>query len=290
MRLIPPFIPTFLPALALLALSTIASAADDLGVWQFGSGTIASKSAVVGGLIAPDAAIASGEGIIRITLAKAPDCHLMLSPHTIVRLTEEDGGHLMVHLDQGVLQANIGDKGPYQDLHVLGSTLDIRVTGTLFVVERVKADTDYIALVEGKVQVNLRKDVAVALNQEGQAVDLSARQGLGGSVGGGFAPVDTLTGRPQLPVTAMRSGSVRNNGTTTTGGWSEDRAMGMTDGMPTDDVSRNVIDEVRSTIIEQVSQQVIVDISQQVTDTIVQEVIGGGGFAQPLAGPPGPPL
>ena len=280
MRLIPAFIPAFLPAflpaLALLALSTIASAADELGVWQFGSGTIASKPAVVGELIAPDAAVASGG-------------HLMLSPNSIVRLTEEADGHLMVHLDQGVLQANIGDKGPYQDLHVLGSTLDIRVTGTLFVVERVKADTDYIALVEGRVQVNLRKDVAVALNQEGQAVDLSARQGLGGSVGGGFAPVDTLTGRPQLPVTAMRSGTVRNSATTTTGGWSEDRAMGMTDGMPTDDVSRNVIDEVRSSIIEQVSQQVIVDVSQQVTDTIIREVIGGGGFAQPLAGPPGPP-
>ena len=274
---------------ALFALATfgsLAQAAENLAVWQFGSGTIATKPAVVGGEIAADAAIASGDGVVRVTLAKAPKSHFMLSPHSVMRLEETAGGHLVVHLDQGVLQANIGDKGPYSDVHVLGAALDVRVTGTLFVVERVKADTDYVALVEGRVQVNLRKDVAVALNEEGKSIDLSARQGLGGSLSG-FAPVDTLTGRPQLPVVASRSGIVRESGTTTAGGWDQDMAMSLTNGELVSDLSNTILDEVRSEITQQVSEQVVIDVTNQVTETIVQQIIGG--FSQPLAAPPGPP-
>lgn len=273
--------------LALLVLANVASAAEALGVWQFGDGTIAKAPAVVGAEIAADVSITSGDGVVRVTLAKAPKSHLVLSPHSVMHLTEEADGHLLVHLDQGVLQANIGDKGPYRDLHVIGAAIDVKVTGTLFVVERVKADTDYVALVEGRVQVNLRKDVAVALNREGQFVDLSARQGLGGSAGGGFSPVDTLTGRPQLPVTAMRGGVVRESGLAGGGGWENDQAMSMTFGGAPEDLANSVIDEVRSNITNQISQQVVNDVSQQVTDTIVQQVIGGS--SQPLAGPPGPP-
>lgn len=271
---------------ALAALSSFTQAAENLAVWQFGTGTIDNQPAVVGGEIAAAAVIASGDGVVRVSLAKAPKSLVMLSPHSVIRIEETAGDHLIVHLDQGVLQANIADKGPYADLHVIGAALDIRVTGTLFVVERVKADTDYVALVEGRVQVNLRKDVAVALNEEGKSIDLSARQGLGGSLSG-FAPVDTLTGRPQLPVVAARSGIVRESGTTTEGGWEQDLAMSLTNGELYGDLSSTIMDEVRSEITQQVSDQVILDVTNQVTDTIVQQIIGG--FQQPLAGPPGPP-
>ena len=272
--------------LALATLGSLAQAAESLAVWQFGTGTIATKPAIIGNEIIADAVIASGDGVVRVTLAKAPKSHLMLSPHSVMRLVETEGGHLIVHLDQGVLQANIGDKGPYSDLHVLGAALDIRVTGTLFVVERVKADTDYVALVEGRVQVNLRKDVAVALNEQDKSIDLSARQGLGGSLSG-FAAVDTLSGRPQLPTTVARSGVVREAGTTTTGGWDEDLAMSLTDGNLFGDLSGTILDEVRSEITQQVSDQVIIDVTNQVTDTIVQQIIGGA--QQPLSAPPRPP-
>lgn len=271
---------------ALVAVGSLAQAAESLAVWQFGVGTIDNQPAVVGGEIAASAVIASGDGVVRVSLAKAPKSLVMLSPHSVIRIEETAGDHVIVHLDQGILQANIGDKGPYSDLHVLGAALDIRVTGTLFVVERVKADTDYVALVEGRVQVNLRKDVAVALNEEGKSIDLSARQGLGGSLSG-FAPVDTLTGRPQLPVVASRSGVVRESGTTTSGGWEQDIAMSLTNGELYGDLSSTILDEVRSEITQQVSDQVIIDVTNQVTDTIVQQIIGG--VQQPLASPPGPP-
>ena len=277
-----------LAMLALSAFSSLAGAAEQLGIWQFGTGTIAAAPAVVGAPIAADSTIASGQGVVRVTLAKAPKCHLVMSPNSVIRLQETAGNHLLVYLDQGVMQANIRDKGPYAEVHVLGAALDVRVTGTLFVVERVKADTDYIALVDGKVQVNLRKDVAVALNEQDKSIDLSARQGLGGSLGGGFAPVDTLTGRPQLPVTAARSGVIRETGTTTNGGWDEDLAMSLTGGDIFGDLAGTILDEVRSEITNQVSDQVINDVTDQITDTIVQQIIGGGPQA-PLASPPGPP-
>ena len=271
---------------ALFAMGSLSQAAENLAVWQFGAGTIDKQPAVVGAEIAASAVIASGDGVVRVSLAKAPNSLVMLSPHSVIRIEETAGDHVIVHLDQGILQANIRDKGPYSDLHVMGAALDVRVTGTLFVVERVKADTDYVALVEGRVQVNLRKDVAVALNEEGKSIDLSARQGLGGSLSG-FAPVDTLTGRPQLPVVASRSGIVRENGTTTSGGWDQDMAMSLTNGELYNDLSSSILDEVRSEITQQVSDQVIIDVTNQVTDTIVQQIIGG--VQQPLAGPPGPP-
>lgn len=271
---------------ALAVIGSLTQAAENLAVWQFGAGTIDNQPAVVGGEIGSAAVIASGDGMVRVSLAKAPKSLLMLSPHSIIRIEEAAGDQVIVHLDQGILQANISDKGPYSELHVVGAAVDVRVTGTLFVIERVKADTDYVALVEGRVQVNLRKDVAVALNEQGKSIDLSARQGLGGSLNG-FAPVDTLTGRPQLPVVASRSGTVRESGTTTTGGWDEDMAMEMTTGALFGDVSDSILDEVRSEITQQVSEQVITDVTNQVTDTIVQQIIGG--VDQPLASPPGPP-
>jgi hypothetical protein len=271
--------------MAILVVASHSSfAADQLAVWQYGAGTIAAQPASIGAGIAAEAPIISDAGMVRVTLAEAPQCHLTLSPHSRMYLTAADG-HLFVYLEEGVLQANIGNKGPYSDVHVLGAAIDVRVTGTLFVVERVKGDTDYVALVEGRVRVNPRKDVALALSEQTRAVDLTARQGLGGTVAGGLMAVDTLTGRPQLSTAA--SGGVRQSATSGNGAWDEDVAMALTNGFLLNDFSDNVADQVRSDISDQVSQEVVTEVTRQVTDTIVQQIIGDG--AQPLAGPPSPP-
>jgi hypothetical protein len=259
-------------------------AADQLAVWQYGAGTIAAQPAEIGALIPAEALIASDTEMVRVTLAEAPQCHLTLSPHSRMHLTAADG-HLFVYLDEGVLQANIGNKGPYSDVHVLGAAIDVRVTGTLFVVERVKGDTDYVALVEGRVRVNPRRDVALALSEQTHAIDLTARQGLGGTVQGGLMAVDTLTGRPQLTTGGGRG--VQQNAMTKVGGWDEDVAMALTNGFMFDDLSHPIADQLRSQISDQVSHEVVTEVTKQVTDTIVLQIIGGA--AQPLAGPPTPP-
>ena len=125
-------------ALALVSafVSTLA-AAEALATWQFGPGLIAEVPAAVGAEIPADTRITAGDSLTRVTLVKAPQSHLVLAPGSIITLREVDGG-LVVELVEGVVQANIEDKGPYADLHIVGAAIDVRVTGTLFIVERVK--------------------------------------------------------------------------------------------------------------------------------------------------------
>lgn len=274
-----------LSVLSALVLSPWLAAAESLGTWQFGTGTVGGTAATVGTEIPADTVVASGDGPIRVNLAKAPKSNLLLAPGSSLRLVEE-GDSIIVRLESGVLQANIADKGAYRDLHVVGAAIDIRVTGTLFVVERVKKDTDYVALVEGKVKVNLRKDVAQALNQEDGGIELISRQGVGGSATG-LTSVDTLASRPQLPTTmSARSSSVRDDALNGEGGWSEDQGMEVTNEV-TEALGGSIVDQVRQEIADQVSDQIIREVSDQVTDAIVQDVVGGG-FA-PLGEPPAPP-
>jgi len=268
-----------------LVLSPWLAAAESLGTWQFGTGTVGGAAAEVGTAIPADTLITSGDGPIRVNLAKAPKSNLLLAPGSSLRLVEE-GDSIVVRLESGVLQANIADKGPYGDLHVVGAAIDVRVTGTLFVVERVKKDTDYVALVEGKVKVNLRKDVAQALNQQDGGIELISRQGVGGSAVG-LTGVDTLASRPQLPTTmSARSSTVRDSALGGTGGWGEDHGMDVTSEV-TEALAGTIADQVRQEIADQVADQIVRDVTNQVTDAIVQDVVGGG-FA-PLGEPPAPP-
>lgn len=269
---------------ALLSLSLPASAAEILGVWQHGPGQVAGAAAEVGTKIPAAEVFTAGDELVRVTLAKAPESNLLLAPNSKAFLVEE-GDSIIVHLESGTLQANINNKGVYHDLHVVGAALDVRVTGTLFVVERVKADTDYVALVEGKVKVNLRKEVALALNQQDGGVELLAHQGLGGSVGGGLGAIEALAARPQVTTNSvLRGNSVQEQAVHGTGGWGDDQAMAATTAQ--ESVTTNINENVRQVVTEQVSQQVTTQVSEQVTNTVVQEVVGG---ATPLAAPPAPP-
>lgn len=277
-----------LSVFSVLVLSPWLAAADSLGSWQFGAGTVGGTAATVGTEIPADTLVASGDGPIRLSLAKAPKSQLLLAPGSSLRLVEE-GGSIIVRLESGVLQANIGDKGSYQDLHVVGGAIDVRVTGTLFVVERVKKDTDYVALVEGKVRVNLRKDVAQAINQEEGGIELIGRQGIGGSPAG-LTSVDTLASRPQLPTSASAQSPVRDDALDGEGGWDQDIGMDVTNEVMdqvADQIGGSITDEVRQGIADEVADQVIQDVANQVRDAIVQDVVGGG-FA-PLGEPPAPP-
>ena len=271
-------------ALALSPLIACAFAAEGvaaLGTWSYGPGTIAEVPAVEGSVIAADTVVVAGDAIVRLSLAKAPQSILLLEPGTHLRLIEE-GTSLIVRLESGTVQANIEDKGPYSDLHVVGAALDVKVTGTLFVVERVKADTDYVALVQGKLKVNLRRDVAQALNQADGGVDLNSRQGIGGSASGGLASLDVLSARPQLSSSFASRSSVRDQGLGGNGNWNTDNGLNQTTAI-TSDINSNIVDQVRQQVSDQVSDQV----SQQVTQTIVEEVIGGS--STPLGTPPSPP-
>lgn len=277
--------------IALLSITTWIAAAESLGVWQFGEGTIATFPAKAGAEIFADTPVTAGASIIRLSLTKAPKSQLMLSPGSEIRLVEE-GSSLVVHVDKGVIQGNIEDKGSYSDLHIIGAAINIRITGTLFVVERVKADTDYIALVEGKVEVKLRKEVALALGkEEADGLDLAARQGIGGSITGGLTKVDELNSRPQLPATAARGTSVRDDAMDGSGDWSTDSALDIT----SDEIMQQaLVDNLATEIADQISQQITDDITTQVTNEVVQEIIGGSQIIRSstepeLGTPPGPP-
>lgn len=273
-------------ALFCLAAVLPASAAEALGVWEYGPGQVADAPATVGAEIPAGVAFTAGNELARVSLAKAPQSNLLLAPNSKIIL-EEVGDSIIVHLESGIVQANIANKGVYHDLHVVGAALDVRVTGTLFVVERVKADTDYVALVEGKVKVNLRKEVALALNQQDGGVELVSHQGLGASVSGGLGSIEALAARPQVTSSSiLRSNSVQEQGTHGSSGWNEDQALQATT-VTQDEVSHSVTENVRNTVSDQVSQQVTQQVSQQVTQTIVQEVVGGS--SNPLSGPPAPP-
>ena len=280
-----------LNSLALAIVSALVStlaAAEALATWQFGTGKVADVPAEVGVEIPADTLISAGDGLARVTLAKAPQSHLVLAPGSVVTLREDAGG-LVVELIEGVVQANIEDKGPYADLHVVGATIDVRVTGTLFIVERVNKDTDYVALVQGKVQVNLRKEVALALNQDNGGVELLSRQGLSSSTADGLGPVTALNSRPQVPATfAARATSVREQSGSGSGGWNDDLAMELTSGLALEELTGNIVDAIRQQVSDQVANQVVQDVSAEITNTIVLEVVGG--VQAPLAGPPLPPL
>lgn len=292
------------------------SAEGDLAVWATGPGMIADAPATVGTGVTPGVVVRSGDAPVRLTLVKAPKSSLILAPDSSLVLTEKDDGFL-VQLQTGIVQANIVDKGSYANLRVQGAALDVQVTGTLFMVQRMKADTDYVSLIEGRVKVSLRQEVALALGRASQTVELNSRQGLGAGVGG-FGGIEALAARPQIPTTsvAMRTASIRVAGIPAPGGgnWNQDTGLTTTAPpattpvttpttptpsapvtptvapvpavIPTTQIQENVTEQVRTAV----STAVTTDVTQGVTNNIKTEVINQVvGTIQPLGKPPGPP-
>ncbi len=176
--------------------------AQDLGVWQEGAGTIGAAPAKAGALIGEGVpAAAPAKSPARLKLLTAPNSVVTLGPGAEVSLaTETDaaGSHLIIALERGAVEVSLGNKGSYRDVLVRGAAMNVRVTGTLFVVERVRRDADYVALVNGHVKVGLRKEVADALGKPGEEVDLLPHQGLGASQGGGLGQTESISSRPSV--------------------------------------------------------------------------------------------
>jgi len=244
--------------------------------------------------ILPGAAVSAGKDASVLTLVGAPNSTITMAPGTVVSLdtrTDAAGISLLIHILAGTIQVDIGDKGVYTDIHTLAAAIDVRVTGTLFVVERQKHDTDYVALIRGHIRVKLRDDVAdLIAGQRNDPVDLQAHQGIGGSAAG-LTGVDNLITRPQLP-SGDAGTSVRDQATTpsTDGNWNTDIASTLTAPDTGGDAGTpGVPPAVTDEISNQVQTMVTRNIVEQVTDQVIQNTVAPPGPASPLSDPPGPP-
>lgn len=262
--------------LAVCLVSSLPAAEDfgPLAAWNQGEGRIAGAAAVPGQPIVAGAEIAAGAGgPVRVALTIAPGNTLTLGPGAALRLIEEHeagkGRRLVIELERGAVQVDLANKGDYLDVHVRGAAIDVRVTGTLFVVDRIRRDADYVALVKGAVKVGLRKEVADALGKK-QELDLSPRQGVGGTTGAGLGGVDNLNNQPKVDGkskgNAQEQGNAPKEGD---GGWGGD-GLG-------DDLFNQFGDELGKSLLD--------DLGNSLTDQILQINFGGSL----LGGPPGPP-
>jgi hypothetical protein len=231
-----------IPALLFIALLTLGRSAElvaadaaapvqpspVLATWSLGNGSIAGQTA------APGAGITVGQRVgstsdqpAKLVFATPLSGSLTLSPGAVFTLVEEtvaDHQELVVDLAEGAIQVDLHAKGAYTAVRVRGAAIDVRVTGTLFVVQRVKRDADYVALVQGRLSAGLRKEVSDALGQD-KRFDLESRQGIGASTTGGLDHIASLTNRPQI---ASLKESIQDQGTGPQegdGGWDKDLAF-----------------------------------------------------------------
>jgi hypothetical protein len=218
----------FLTTLCLLCLLSVrASDLLPIAVWSMGPGTIAGSTAQPQHAVLQGQMMASSASLpARLDFISPVVGHITLSPGAEIKLRVEqnDGQQLILDVLQGAVQVQLDDKGPYVAMHVRGGALDVRVTGTLFVVERVRRDADYVALIQGKLKVGLKKDVADALGKAGQ-LELESRQGVGGDANG-LASVEGLNNRPQIASASRSSIQGQSTGPIVgDGGWDDDMAL-----------------------------------------------------------------
>jgi len=175
------------------------SAADSVVLARLVEGTVTRD----GQALAPGADVSggqllavSGNTVARIDFVTPTQGTLLLLPQSEVSLSsEDDAGHadLIVHLQRGRLEAKLDALGSYASLQVRGAAISIRVTGTIFVVDRTRRDTDYVAMVLGKVSISLRRDIAALLNRSDPPVELVAGQGLSGNTQTGLGQPQSLS-------------------------------------------------------------------------------------------------
>jgi hypothetical protein len=252
--------------------------------------------------------IASGTAPSSFTLAAAPRAVFRLGAGSTASVTVDGAGRAVIDLSDGAIEADIDDRGPFPAILVRGAAMEVRVTGTLFVVQRVRRDADYVALIQGRVAVGLRQEVLALLGRDVPTLELTDRQGVGAS-SAGFDPVDTLSARPGLP--AAGSASIRDqallpdpDGAT----WGDGPGLPPApEVIPPAVVTEQIIEPARpelppgpevvtsvlvtEQVIEQVVEQVGDQIQDQVADQVTQQVIDQVVVPSlpPLAGPPSPP-
>ncbi|MBA3698213.1 MAG: hypothetical protein H0W78_05120 [Planctomycetes bacterium] len=275
----------------LLALGLSSAAAADqappLATWTLGEGTVAAAAAKPGSDIAIGQRVAATTSQPAKIVFTAPLAgSLTLSPGAGLTMVVEqvaDTRELVIDLDAGAVQVDLQDKGSFAGVRVRGAALDVRVTGTLFVVQRVKRDADYVALVQGKLNAGLRRDVADALNKH-QRFDIDSRQGIGASNGGGLEQVASLTNRPQI---ASLKKSIKEQATGAQqgdGGWNTDLAL---------DLLNDLLDQLG------LDDALIAELADALGDALFDDLNAGpgdqvintafSGAFGPLSPPPPPP-
>jgi hypothetical protein len=222
-----PYRHALLAALALVPGLSGLAAADPIATWKAGDGTIGTAAAAVGATIDFDVALTAGAKTpAAIHLANIPDSAITLAPGTSLTLHQEGDHVLVIALAQGDVQVDVTGQTAYSAIIVRGEAADVRITGTLFVVERVRHDENYVAMVHGKASVLLRRLKADGLaDPDAPKVDLLSHQGVDASRDGGLGAVETLNNRPQIA--AADRESIRAQGLADQagdGGWNRDDA------------------------------------------------------------------
>ena len=203
-----------------ISLQPVALAGEALATWMLGNATVAEHP------VRPGAAISLGQRIVltsgkpgRIVLNHLAGSSITCAPGTVLSLVEEradSGTDLIIDLEEGAVQVDVLARGPYAHVRVRGLVSDVTVVGTIFLVQRVAKDRDYVAQVEGTVHVKPKAGAA--------SVELTGRQGV--TVGlVDLDRVDLLLTRPQLTPERLAQGDLRIQGLTPNpagGGWDQD--------------------------------------------------------------------
>jgi hypothetical protein len=233
-----------------------------------------------------DQVVDSGVSLARVNFADGAKGFMLLAPGTKIHLKQassKDGLSLVVAIDSGRIEVSLDKRGPYADVHVLGGSLDVRVTGTLFVVERQAHDQDYVALIHGKVSVHMRQDVTASIAAGARdAVELDDKQGISGGPNGMSATTDTLSSRPQLLVTS----SLHEQGSQQNSNWDQDSALSSLDA--NGNIGNSVSQDLSSNIGNHIANTIENEIGNQITNQINNDDLGHGGKTN-FGAPPGPP-
>jgi hypothetical protein len=274
--------------------AAIAADADPLARWVGGSGTGSGATLGTGQNIAGGTVISTGSSRGEMALVGAPGSRLIIGPEStlvLIETTRGGGPTLEVMLTRGVLEMDLPDRGRFTEAHVLGAVCDVRVTGTIFVVERTRADADYVALIKGRVQVGVRPELAAILANGKTLIDLIDRQGLTADRNAGLGQAETLQSRPTIAATSATSGtSTRDQGqradpsgaswsTTTT-------APVVTETPPAATVTPDDTAGLAATVTTDMASGVVSGITQEIVQEATQATLDGLGAIPP---PPAPP-
>ncbi len=242
-----------------------------LALWRAGKGTINGVKATRNAPVGAETLVAAGDAPIQLDLAKAPETAIYLAPGGTLRI-QEQGDRCLVLLDEGAAQLDVRNRGQYASIHVIGASADVKVTGTLFIVERGQESNDFVALIEGKITVSLREEVRRALpDQADSTIELVSRQGIAVGVGG-LGQIISLPAQPRLPSSAAARGIQAQVGSGEGSNWDQDG------GPVVDDSHGTINDEVENGMHEDVSNAIEKDIATTVIENELQ--------SQALDGPP----
>jgi len=295
--------PTLIVLVIAILAGTSATTAEQpqatpIATWSLGQGTLVTiaanafattTAATPGSDIALGQRIASGSAQpAKIVFAAPLAGSVTLAPGSVVIMREEvvaEAKELVIDLDQGAVQVDVLGRGPYAGVRVRGAVLDVRVTGTLFVVQRVTRDADYVALVQGRLKAGLRTEVADVLGK-GQQFEIKSRQGIGASTAGGLEQIAALTNRPQI--VSLKT-SIKNQGTAPQqgdGGWDTDLALDLLNDL-FDQVG--FADALMSELTDALGEALFDDLQAGPGDQVINSVFASGTPGA-LGSPPPPPV